>query len=193
VSHEDSNRQSLFKRRVPLKWALLAFALLLVIMAAIIVTVLLVDRRDDARREAAVAATSTTEFASPYDFTELPADADLGMVKNATFVSVLLIGEDSRPIGYGISSERPAAQVLIEAVRQADEVNPGDRPDVAAGAPAQLDSDDATIPAITFVFADRTTLTFTLDLEHGLITRGERAWRPEGDIQALIDAAISGV
>lgn len=191
MSPEDSKERGLFDRRVPVRWMVLTLALLLLIMIVVVVTLLLVDRREDARREAAVAATSTTVFSSPYDFSELPAGTDLDVVENAVFVSIFKPNEDGRPTGYGISSERPAALALIEAVLHADEVDPNDTPETAASS-AGPTADETAVPTITFVFADRGTLTFTLDLQHALIMRGERAWRPEGDLRVLVETATTG-
>jgi hypothetical protein len=179
-----------FERRVSLRWVLGGAALLLVIMAAILVTVFLVDRHDDARREAALAVTSSTDVTSPYDFSELPADSRLDIVEDAAFVSIFLPNDEGGTVSYGISSELPSAQALAEAIAGADEVDP-DALATTTGTLLDPAADVASISTITFVFADRTTLTFALDLDQGLVAREGQAWQPDGDLHALVEAAIA--
>lgn len=182
---DASDKQGLFSRSVSLKWFLIMAAALVVIMAAIVVAVVLIDRSQDrADREAAQAATATTSgVASPYDLTELPAEADLDSIEDAAFVSLYLPNDDGTLTSYGVSSELPATQELGEAIRKADEVG-ADEAAATLGAKAA----DSTI---TFVLPSRDTLTFALYLEQGMIARGSQVWRPDGDLRALVQAAVA--
>ena len=58
----------------------------------------------------------------------------------------------------------------------------------ATTATADLASDSA--PTMTFVLASRQTLTFTLDLDQGLVSRQGQTWLPQGDLKTLVEAAI---
>jgi hypothetical protein len=170
---------------VPLKWVLVTAIAIVAVMAAIVVAVLLVDRsRDEERRAAAFAATSTTGVTSPYDLTELPAETDLDVVEDAAFISISVPSESGAPTSYGISSDLPAAQALMEAIKDADEVDP----DVAAPA-LGVEASESTV---TFVFPTRETLTFVVDLEQGFIARAGTLWQPDGDLEALVAAAVAG-
>jgi hypothetical protein len=192
VSENSSQGQGFFARQMPAKWFFLAVILLVVVMAAIIVTLVLVDRsQDNARREAAAATTSTSGVASPYDLTELPADTELGVTMDASFVSIFVPNKTGRMTSYAISSELPAAQALVMAIRGGDEVD-AEAVTTATGATAGGSESAALTSTITFVFPTRDTLTFTLDLDRGLIARGGQSWRPDGDLRALVGTAIAG-
>lgn len=186
----DDQRQSFLERRVPVKWVLTGMACLVVVMAAIVLTVFLVDRRDDARRAAEAGAMSSAEFSSPYDFSELPAEVDLDRISDAAFVSIFVESETGEPTSYGMSSQLPDVRALMEAVRDADETT-AETPATAAAA-SEGGAATVSTPTITFVFANRDTLTFVIDMEQGLLLRGERAFAPEGDLRSLMEAAIAG-
>ena len=189
MQRNASEKQALLKRSVPLKWVLVAAIALIVVMAAIVVTVLLVDRsRDDERRAAAAAATSTTGITSPYDLAELPADTDLDVVDDAAFVSIFVPNESGTLTSYGVSAAVTAARALIEAIKDADEVDAA----TAAAVTGATTEGTATASTITFVFATRDTLTFVVDLQQGLIARGNRAWKTDGDLRGLVEAATAG-
>lgn len=191
MSENGSEGQGFFARKLPVKWFFLVVIVLVVVMAAAIVTLLLVDRsQDDARREAA-AATSTSGVTSPYDLTELPPDTELDVTEDASFVSIFVPNDTGSMTSYAISSELTAAQALIEAIQGGDEVDVETTPTVA-GATAGASESSAVTSTITFVFPSRDTLTFTLDLDGGLIARAGQAWRPDGDLRALVETAIAG-
>ena len=155
-------------------------------MAAIVATVLLVDRsHDNARRAAAIAATSTSGVTSPYDLTELPAGTDLDVVEKAAFVSIFVPNGSGTFTSYGVHSDLPAAQALTKAIQDADEVGA----DSGASVTGTTTADATATSTITFVLPTRETLTFTLDLEQGLVARGGQVWRPKGDLKALVEAA----
>ena len=191
MSNNGSEKQGFFARRISAKWFLLGMLLLVVVMAAVVVTVLLVDRsRDEARRAANASQETTTNVTSPYDFTELPAEADLDAVKDAAFVSIFVPNDAGTMTSYAITGERPAAQALIAAIRDAEETDGGAT--AASGTTPDTSGNGILTPTITFVFASRDTLTFALDLDKGLITRGGQTWRPDGDLKALVETAIAG-
>jgi len=173
------------------KWIIIIAVLVIDLVIAITVVAILLDReRDEARRAAAIAATSTTGVTSPYDFVELPADIDLDVVEEASFVSILIPNEGGELTSYGVSTGLAAAQVLSEAVRDAEEVDAetaatmvGSGGTGGAGSPARA--------TITFVLPTREILTFVADLDRGLIARGDKAWRIDGDLRALVEAATA--
>lgn len=198
MSKNGSEEQGFFARRISAKWFLLGMLLLVVVMAAVVVTVLLVDRsRDEARRAANDSQETAANVTSPYDFTELPAEADLDAMKDASFVSIFVPNESAKMTSYAINSELPAARALIDAIRNGEEIDAeaaATATSVAtAGSSAGDGSGDAALtPTITFVFPSRDILTFELDLERGLISRGGQTWRPDGDLKALVETAIAG-
>ena len=99
-------------------------------------------------------------------------------------MSIYVPNESGTLTSYGVSSDLPATQALSEAIRKADEVG-ADEAAATLGAKAA----DSTI---TFVLPSRDTLTFALYLEQGMIARGSQVWRPDGDLKALVEAAIAG-
>ncbi len=170
------------------KWMVIIAVLVVDLIIAIAVVAIVLDReRDDARRAATV-ATSTTGLTSPYDFTELPDDVDLDVIEDASFVSILVPNESGELTSYGVSMELPAAQSLSAAVRDAEEVEAGTAATILGAGSTGAGAAGA---AITFVLPGRETLTFVVDLDQGLITRAGRAWRVDGDLGALVEAAAA--
>jgi hypothetical protein len=162
----------------------------LVVVAAIAVPLALVNRKGDSGPLATdQGLAAATEVTSPYDFSEVAGDGDPRDVERATYVSILLTDEAGKLTSYGINSSLPAAQGLVTAVGAADEVDAATLPTTGAGSG---DGGGATVAsALTFVFPDRSTLTYTLHLDQGLIARGTRAWKPAGDLQALVQAIVT--
>jgi hypothetical protein len=151
-----------------------------------VATVVLVDQNsEDARRAAAIAATSTTGASSPYDLTELPAETDLDAIVDASFLSLLVPNDEGELTSYGINAKLPGAQALAKAIMDAEEVNMTITTTTTGSAGTVSGS------SIVFVFPSRATLTFSVDLGQGLVARGGKAWRPKGDLKALIKAATS--
>ncbi len=142
----------------------------------------------------AVAAAGVT---SPYDLTELSPTADLDVVEDAAFVSIFVPNESAKMTSYAINSGLPAARALMEAIRNSEEVGAEAATTATSVAAAESSAGDdsesaALTPTITFVFPSRDILTFVLDLERGLISRGGQTWRPDGDLNALVETAIAG-
>ena len=112
-------KQDFFKRSVPLKWVFVLVAAMVVIMVAIVVVLVLVDRdRDEARRWRPPAVTSSTVVTSPYDFAEMPCRHGPWRAGRRRLRQPPDRQRPGAPTSYGISSDRPAAQALSEAIRQ---------------------------------------------------------------------------
>jgi hypothetical protein len=187
---EDPRRSGLGGRRP--KWLVFALAGAIVLVAVILVGVSLHGGADDANDLASDATDSgATEVTSPYDFTELPAGTGPSDVADASYVSVLLVNKSGQLTSYGLSAEVAAAQALKEAVRQAEQVDGDILSSLTTVTQAASAGTDGLRPTLTFVFPDRTTLTFAAYVEQGLIVRDERAWRVEGDLAMLIEAAAT--
>lgn len=133
----------------------------------------------------ASSTTSTTKrhtVSSQKALTEAPAKTDLRMIQNVSFVSISLVDASGPEKSYGVSAAREPAQKLIEAVRSAKKVE-GKSTSTVTGQQSEHSS-------LIFVLSTRQTLTFTMDLASGLISRSGETWRPEGDLKELIAAAI---
>jgi hypothetical protein len=166
------------------------------IIAIVVVAIVLDRQRGDARR-ASAAATSTTGVGSPYDFVELPDDVDLDRIETASLVSILLADEAGKLTSYGMSTGLPAAQALAEAVRGAEEVDAVAAEEITGSGSTSVGEpgegvDSGSQATITFVLPNREILTLLAYLDRGLLARGENAWRIDGDLRALVEAAISG-
>ncbi len=165
-------------------------ALLLVVTAVIVVAVVLTGPDDDSQPGAGDGTDSgLTGVTSPYDFSELPDQKGPGEVKRASYVSIMLADAAGSLTSYGANATLPTAKALLDAVGSADEVDSATA--AALGQGAQGAADGATASTLTFVFPDRSTLTYTLYLDRGLIARGTRAWKPEGDLQKLVQAVVA--
>ena len=178
-------RRSRERRRSRIRAIAFAVVSVIVVAAAALTVLLIQQSRDIAPRTAEAAATSTTGVTSPYDLTELPAETNLDLTEDASFVSILVPSDAGVPTSYGISSDLVAAQALSKAIRDAEEVG-------AEIAAATTEGGSPTGSTIIFVLPSRDTITFVLDLEQGLVSRGGRVWRPSGDLRALVEAATAG-
>lgn len=159
--------------------SILMITVAVVVAAAILFVIANAQSRNNARRAAADAATSTTGSTSPYDMTEVSGELDLDILEDSTFVSILVPNADGKPTSYMADAGGTAAKALIQAVRDAIEVK---------SAPPPSSSGASTL---TFVLRSRQTITFTLDVDAGLLYRQDRAWRPKGDLKALVTAATT--
>lgn len=175
----------------PRRIALLVGVAVVVIAAAVLLTVFLAGDKDATDSQAASDTGAATAVTSPYDFSELPGGSGPAEVENASYVSILLADEAGGLTAYGLNSGMPAAEALKQAVLHADEVDSDvvssltTVASTAASATVELGS------SLTFVFADRGKLTFDLYVEQGLVVRGQRAWRVDGDLATLIEAAVA--
>jgi hypothetical protein len=115
-------------------------------------------------------AASTTTTSSG-DFTEVAADADLAQVTSAKFASITLATEGGK--AYMVAASQQAFKDLAAAV--------------AAAKPASATVNSGGSNLI-FVFNDRRTMTFDLDLTSGLLGRNGRAYQPQGDLSQLVGA-----
>lgn len=146
-------------------------------------------------------ATTTTASApgpsvtSPYDFTEATTGTlDFSAFGDAKFVSLTL----ETPEGYRsylLKRDTERFATLVAALAQAREgPAPKSGPLGAAGGsaatspPTQGTTEELT-PTLTVVMPDRTTYTFLVDQQHGLLVHGDRAWKTEEDLHTLLDRA----
>ncbi len=168
---------------------LMTTGILLAVAAVIVVVVLLVTGGGDETDDTSGPGTDIgiTNITSPYDVHELPADSDLGDVESATLVSISLVTTEGGVAYYGLSSDTEPAQALIKAVADAKELEATEVSTTEAGA----EGTPAAVSTLTFLLPDRGTLTFDLDTGQGTITRNGQAWQVEGDLAALIDAAVT--
>ncbi len=178
------------RRQVSVRRVVFLLALLLVVAAVIVVAVVLTGPDDDSRPGGADGTDSgLTGVTSPYDFSELPDQKGPGEVERASYVSIMLVDAAGSLTSYGANATLPAAKALLDAVRSSDEVD--DATAAALGQNAQGTANGATASTLTFVFPDRSTLTYTLYLNEGLIARGSRAWEPQGDLPKLVQAIVA--
>jgi hypothetical protein len=162
----------------------------LLIIAAVVIVIVVAVRHDSVTDTTQDSGGSATAITSPYDLHELPAGTAPGDVQNASLVSISLPGIGGASDYYGISADNPAAKALIQAVAGADQVDSSEAPTITV-----LDTTTSGAPAsaatLTFLFPDRSTLAFDLYVEQGLIGRGGHFWRVDGDLAALVQAAVS--
>lgn len=165
------------------------------LVVAIAVVAIVIDRQRDGNERTSAIATSTTGISSPYDFVELPEDVELETLEEASFVSILVEDDSGMLTSYGVSAGLPATQALMESFSRAEELDAEAGADLAtSGSTSEGGAGNtATSPrtTITFVLPGREILTFTVDLDTGLVVRAGRAWQVEGDLGALVEAAIS--
>ena len=161
-------------------------SILIVVIAVIIAAAVLFvlarqgpgNGRTDADDEGVASAGGVT---SPYDLTEVGGELDFDVLEDSTFVSILTTNSEGKPTSYMADAAGGPAQALIQAVRKADKI---DTPPSTAAA-------QDMVATLTFVLPSRLTVTFALDLDEGLIWREGIAWRPEGDLASLIQAATT--
>lgn len=175
---------------------MLIFAAVVVFASVLVIAVIAIDQmRDSAQRSGGTAATLPSGISSPYDMAELRGELDLNRLMDTSFVSILVLDSGGRLTSYMTDADGTAAKALIEAVRSSKQVEPADLSASAeTNAPATVAQGAAAtglVPTLTFVLPSRQTVTFTLDLRHGLLFRESGAWRPEGDLRALISAATT--
>jgi hypothetical protein len=159
--------------------SILMITIAVVVAAAILFVIANTQTRNNARRAAEEAASSTTSVTSPYDMAEVSGEVDLDILDSSTFVSILIPNADGEPTSYMADANGTAAKALIQAVRAAVEMK---------SPPAPSPSGASTL---TFVLPSRQTITYTLDVAAGLLYRQDRAWRPKGDLEALVTAATT--
>lgn len=185
-TREEAARRARKARQARL---LVLAAILLAVAVVVVVVVLLVSQGDDGDASSNGAGDGIgTDVTSPYDVHELPADTGPGNAREATLVSIALMNESGTVDYYGLSSDTEPAEALMKAAADADEIESSEVPAEAFAAAA----DSSTpLPTITFLFEDRGTLAFDLYIEQDIIARGGRFWQVDGDLSALIDAAVS--
>lgn len=171
------------------RWLAVTAAAAVIVVAVVLIVVLVDD--EGAVSPATADSGAVTEVTSPYDFSELPEDSGPPQVENASYVSILLADEAGQVTAYGLNSNMSAAEALKQAVLGAGKADFDLVTSIMATA-STVSGEDATIGStLTFVFPEREKLTFDLYVEQGLIARGRRAWRVDGDLAALIEAAVA--
>lgn len=175
------DKQTKGKRPIGRRWtrhrAIFVGGAAVVIVLIVMATALLVaGKQDETSRGATSTSAVATVITSPYDLTELPGAVGLEKINEASFVSISLVSNDGRLTSYMLDSGLSALQALVSALQEARPVEDN------------MASDGSTL---TFVFASRKTLTFALDLDHGLLGRADRVWRPAGDLKTLVEATIA--
>jgi hypothetical protein len=162
-----------------------------VVVAAIIIAVAMDQSRGDAPRGAATSG-SASDVTSPYDLTEISGDLDLDILEDTSFISILILNAEGQLTSYMADADGAAATALIKAVRGAEQVNSRE---LTGSSTTVMTTGGETIagttPTLTFVLPTHQTVTFSLDLDHGLLWRRGGAWMPEGDLRTLIGAAIT--
>jgi hypothetical protein len=178
--------------RVRRKWLLFAVAGVVVLVVLVLLAVLLTGREDaDSGLASDQGDAGETLVTSPYDFFELPVGSEPQDVEDASYVSILLVSESGQLTSYGLSSEMPEAQALKAAVHEAEEADEEVLSSLTTTPRAVSDGENGLGSTLTFMFPDRTTLTFDLYVDQGLIARDDRVWRVEGDLSLLVEAAAT--
>lgn len=162
------------------------------VVAAVVILIVLAGRPgagDDSTTGST--AGSGVVVTSPYDFSELPTDEGPAAAAKADYVSILLVEGQDQLTSYGLKNTIPAAQALIQAVVKANEV---DDPATTVTTEGSVSGQSEILnSSLTFRFEDMSTLTFDLYPNDGLIARDGRAWKVQGDLDALIEDAIAAV
>jgi len=169
-----SPKQSRAARQLRL---LVLLGVLLVVVAVILVVVAVVGRDDSTVTTQTTQTDDVTLVTSPYDLHELPEGTKPSEVKNATLVSISRPNDTGGTDYYSLSSDTDAAKAIIDAVSKAESVEA-----------AQAEPTETTL---TFLFDDRSTLLFEVYLEADIVGRAGEYWLADGDLSALIDAAIA--
>jgi hypothetical protein len=175
------------KRRL---WIALGLLAVVAVVVVVLLVVLLNRDGDKGQSGSTEGGGDATQVTSPYDLHELPAGTGPGDVKNASLVSISLPAAGGRSDYYGLSATTPAAKALIRAISGAREVDPAAVSTTATAVPSTA-SQAASLATLTFLFPDRSTLAFDLYLGQGIIARGGHSWQVDGDLAALIEAAVS--
>ncbi len=191
MSSDGAKGTSIVSRIASSRPLLLGIGVLIVVIVAVVVVVAVVATRDSDPDDARLADEgASAAVTSPFDMTELPADTSLDLVSEASFVSILVPNENGSLTSYGVSADLPAARALAVAVADAEQVDEDIAASVTATTVPLASGSTGGTATITFVLASRETLSFALALDEGLIAREGKAWRPEGDLRALVEAAI---
>lgn len=172
--------------------SVLITAIAVLLAAGILFFIASQQRKADYDRLAQSSATSSAEFGSSRELSELTGELDLEALEDSAFVSILAPAPDGRPTSYMVTAERVEGQALIDAVRDSKRLKADDP--LASGATtttASAEPSDALSSTVTFVLVSRQTITFVMDLETGLLYRDGRAFRPDGDLAGLVKSAAA--
>ena len=173
------------------RWMLI-ITTIVVVVAAVVIAVAAMDQSRGEAPQGAATSGSASNMTSPYDLTEISGDLDLDIIEDTSFISILILNTEGRPTSYMADADGAAATALTKAVRGAKQVKSRD---LTGSSTTVMTTGGETIagttPTLTFVLPTRQTVTFAMDLEHGLLWRQGQAWRPDGELRTLIGAAIT--
>jgi hypothetical protein len=176
------------KRRL---WVAIGLAAGMTVVVAVLLTVLLWPDGEKGRSGSNDGSGDVTQVTSPYDLHEASAETGPSDVKSASLVSISLTAKDGKSNYYGLSANTVAAKALIKAVSGADEVGAAEVVTTTTAPGTAPVSTTSALSSLTFLFPDRSTLAFDLYVEQGIVGRSGHFWRVDGDLVALIEAAVS--
>ncbi len=105
------------------KWTsrrrLLIAAGALVVVLAVVVPIVVTQTRDGGGQSQGTSADGARSVSSPYDMTEVPATADLKIIKDSKFVSLAIKDASGKLTSYGLDSSLPSVRALETAVMNA--------------------------------------------------------------------------
>jgi hypothetical protein len=161
------------------------------LVAAVVVLAVVFAVRDNSSKgpSSTGASGNVTDVTSPYDLHELPAGTGPGAVGQASLVSISIPDANGKSKYYGLSADTDECKALVKAIAGAKEI---DASDVVTTTTAGITSGTVTgASTLTFLFPDRSTLAFDLYLAQGIVGRGGDFWKAQGDLEALVQAAIT--
>lgn len=148
---------------------------LVVVLLAVVTLVLVMVRGGYRNLGTTTTGETVTTTTDENAFVEAGGTVNLADVTGAKFASVTLSSGEG-PKTYMVAAKQPAFLALAAAVAAAEPVE------------SRVPSGGATL---VFAFEDRHTVTFDLETSAGLIGRAGKAWRPKGDLAALIEAVTT--
>lgn len=192
MPEEPSRAQDrILAHKVRKRRTILLSAVAVVVVVAIVLVVVFTVRDNSSNGLSATDANGgITDVTSPYDLHELPAGTGPGDVGRASLVSISVPDANGKPKYYGLSADTEECKALVKAVSGAKEVDGSDvsTTTTAAGTSSGTVAGASTL---TFLFPDRSTLAFDLYLAQGIVGRGGHFWKVQGDLRALVRAAIT--
>ena len=151
------------------------WSVLVIVVLAVVTLVLVIVRGGYSNLGTTLTTEAVTTTTDKNAYAEAGDTVDLGQVTGAKFASVTPTGGEGAKT-YLMAAKQPSFKALAAAVAAAEPVG------------SRVPSGGATL---VFVFDDRHTITFDLDTGSGLIGRAGKAWRPKGDLAALIEAVTA--
>ncbi len=169
--------------------SILITALAVILAAAVLFVVASLQRKADSDRAAQRTAASATNRAQPTN-SQKSRETRLGPPREDRIRQHPRAERGGDNHQYMLNAAERRLRALIDAVGDAKPLKPDDP--AAASATTTGSAPEAApelASTITFVLSSRQTVTFELDLPGGLLYREGRAFRPDGDVVALVEAA----